>query len=399
MEGWMKKQGGAFHSQWQQRYCVLEGEGLLKYYTTHTKENLRGIIDVHKATIIPDGPTTFYIEGPNVRKAKKYKFSVASKGECNAWVSSLKKAATPHLPSIHQSLSQPPTQPPPLPNNNETADQYIQQLTRAIEQNKNDADAYFNRGVAKSSYLQEYEGALQDWSTALTLNPAHADAYFNRGVIKKMCFNDIEGALQDYNHAIHYNPVYGNAYMNRGNIKKNFLEDWEGALQDYNKAIEVNPRQADAYTNRGNLKRNYLDDYQGALEDYNKAIEVNPKGGSAYFNRAALKRLVLSDYEGAVEDLTAVIELNPYDAEALTNRGIIKHECLNDFEGALADYNTALDCKHDPLAYVNRGRIKQHLNGLEAAKQDYEAALQLDPNCTTAEEHLQAVLEEMKECW
>ena len=57
---------------------------------------------------------------------------------------------------------------------------------------------------------------------------------------------DYNGAISDYTKAIEINPNYAKAYYNRGLTKRN-LKDFNGAISDYTKAIEINPNYAKAY--------------------------------------------------------------------------------------------------------------------------------------------------------
>jgi tetratricopeptide (TPR) repeat protein len=64
---------------------------------------------------------------------------------------------------------------------------------RAISLQPTYAEAYFLRGVAKSS-LGDQRNAIQDCSNAILLNPKYAEAYFIRGIIK-LALNDSSGCL------------------------------------------------------------------------------------------------------------------------------------------------------------------------------------------------------------
>ena len=96
---------------------------------------------------------------------------------------------------------------------------------------------YFNSGKAKSN-LEDYRGAIQDYTKAIELNPNHTYAYNNRG-IAKVELEDYSGAIQDYTKAIELNPNHAYAYYSRGNAKVQ-LQDYRGAMQDYIKANEIN---------------------------------------------------------------------------------------------------------------------------------------------------------------
>ena len=78
--------------------------------------------------------------------------------------------------------------------------------------------AYNNRGNAKSD-LQDYQGAIADYTKAIEINPQLAPAYYNRG-LAKYDLKDYQGAIADYSKAIEINPQYADAYYNRGLAKE-----------------------------------------------------------------------------------------------------------------------------------------------------------------------------------
>ena len=58
--------------------------------------------------------------------------------------------------------------------------------------------------------------------------------------IDKYNLEDYNGAIQDYTKAIELSPLWSAAYDYRG-IAKSELKDYIGAIQDFNKAIELHP--------------------------------------------------------------------------------------------------------------------------------------------------------------
>jgi tetratricopeptide (TPR) repeat protein len=79
------------------------------------------------------------------------------------------------------------------------------------------AEAYLNRGVAKST-KGDQDGAIDDESKAIELNPKLAEAYLNRGAAKQTK-GDLEGAIADFNQALELDPTLAEAYLNRGLAK------------------------------------------------------------------------------------------------------------------------------------------------------------------------------------
>lgn len=59
------------------------------------------------------------------------------------------------------------------------------------------AEAYLNRALCKYS-LQDYKGAIEDYSLTIMLRPNFAEAYYSRGT-SKSCLKDNKGAIDDYN--------------------------------------------------------------------------------------------------------------------------------------------------------------------------------------------------------
>ena len=57
----------------------------------------------------------------------------------------------------------------------------IKNLNMAIAAKPNDFEAYFLRGIAKYS-LNDYKGAVDDFTTTLKIHPLYVRAYHYRGV-------------------------------------------------------------------------------------------------------------------------------------------------------------------------------------------------------------------------
>ena len=71
----------------------------------------------------------------------------------------------------------------------------IKYYTQAITINPQDAEAYYNRGLAKSE-SGDKAGAIADFTQAITINPQLAEAYSNRGIAKYES-GDKAGAIKD----------------------------------------------------------------------------------------------------------------------------------------------------------------------------------------------------------
>ncbi|MCX8197012.1 MAG: tetratricopeptide repeat protein [Candidatus Micrarchaeota archaeon] len=194
----------------------------------------------------------------------------------------------------------------------------------ATKPNPTDARTYYHRG---NTYYEkeDYEKAIEAYSTAIILNPTFSEAYFNRG----LC---------------HYN-----------------LKNFDKAIADYTKAAELDPKNPVIYNNRGDAYYR-KQDFNAAIEDYDRALAINPKYLKAYYNRG-LAYACLQDYEKAVEDFTEVIKLNPNFAEAYHVRGLA-YDFLNQLDKAIADYDKAIELNPQfTEAITHRESAKSRLAG------------------------------------
>ena len=99
----------------------------------------------------------------------------------------------------------------------------------------------------------------------------------------KVNLEDYQGAVADFTKAIELEADFGHAFVGRGHAKI-LLEDYHGAIVDLTKALEIpvaDPDDAimthsDAYYNRG-IAREKLNDLDGACSDWRKATEADPE--------------------------------------------------------------------------------------------------------------------------
>lgn len=112
------------------------------------------------------------------------------------------------------------------------------------------ANEWFEKGY-KYWRNQQYDEAIESYTSAITLNPNFAEAYSNRGLI----------------------------YANKGQYDK--------AIEDCNKAIALDPSNASGYNYRGFA---YADkgQYDKAINDYTKALELDPNNAVVYYYNSSI---------------------------------------------------------------------------------------------------------------
>ena len=96
---------------------------------------------------------------------------------------------------------------------------------------QNEAKDYFKQSIKiNPKFSRAY------WNfTGLSKNIKEAETYLNKG-ISKQNLNDYQGAIVEYTKAIKLNANYAKAYNNRGVLKFYFLKDKLGACEDARKA-------------------------------------------------------------------------------------------------------------------------------------------------------------------
>ena len=193
--------------------------------------------------------------------------------------------------------------------NYEKAAEYF---TKAIEQDPNNAVAYYNRGLAyteigKKKRIDPNEKAIADFSKAIELNPNFADAYYNRGLL--YCGIGHSGIH-------HYHKLPTEPWS------PEIEERYKKALADFNKCLELDPNYALAHAGKGNLFYKYYDSYEDmkkAIAEYNKALEgadfilrkAGKKGLAGVYYSRGRAYTYMGLWDKAESDYLKAIELDP----------------------------------------------------------------------------------------
>ena len=169
-----------------------------------------------------------------------------------------------------------------------------------------------DRGSARRM-LKKYKEAEDDYTKAIALDKfQNAFLLNNRGTLRRDFLNNLDGAIEDYTNAIKIDTNYTIAYNNRG-WAKYLKEDFKGAVEDYQKALIINSNYAFSWNNMG-IAYFKLEQYSKAVEAYNEAIKIDPKYGNAYLNRGSAKEL-MKDFKGACLDWQKAKELGVEEAK------------------------------------------------------------------------------------
>lgn len=125
-----------------------------------------------------------------------------------------------------------------------------------------------------------------------------AEGFKKRGTMKYN-IEDFIGAVKDYTKSLEMNPNAKIVYYNRGSAKIS-LGDYYGAIDDFTNELKINPEYALAFYNRAWAKAE-LKNYKSAIKDYNNAIRIDSKLAIAYFNRGVSKILSGKKDDGCID--------------------------------------------------------------------------------------------------
>lgn len=174
--------------------------------------------------------------------------------------------------------------------------------------------------------IGNYQKAIDDYSKIIKLDKNNYEAYNNRGVAKTQ--------LKIY---LKYPDTTSQRIVHENDLQ--FYNDLNEALKDFNKSIEINPKYIDTYVNRGDLLVRQSK-FDKALNDYNMAINIDSTCFDAYLQRALLYKQN-GDPNKALADFDKAIQLYPESPFPYVNRGYLKREALKDIEGACKDFKKA----------------------------------------------------------
>ncbi len=161
------------------------------------------------------------------------------------------KADTAKADTAKADTAKPDATKPPRDKTSVTTaveDPAIKELNTKIQQNPNDATAFYNRGqiFAKNG---DYSRAVTDFDQAIRLDPNDAAAFNNR-CWARGASGDLDLALQDCNEALRLRPDFADALDSRGLVYLK-LNMNSIAVADYDAALKLKPDQASSLYGRG----------------------------------------------------------------------------------------------------------------------------------------------------
>ena len=136
-------------------------------------------------------------------------------------------------------------------------------------------------GITKHN-SKDFDGAIKDYSKALKEDGNLRDAFYNRGVCKQ-ALKDNKSAKKDFDKTIEIDSKFAKAYYSRASLLVSdgkYLE----SLSDLDKVIEIDPKTPNALTLRGQI-RAQTGNKVGACEDFNQAKSIGDTQAAKYLNQ------------------------------------------------------------------------------------------------------------------
>lgn len=160
---------------------------------------------------------------------------------------------------------------------------------------------------------------------------------------------------------------------------------YDESMDNYSKLLKLDNEHKEGYLGRARVSF-HLGYYESAAIDSRIVLRNEPDCFEAIMLRA---RAYLKEekYFRAIYDLSDAIDLRPEHISAYYYRGLARAQ-LGDVRAAIIDFNTVVINQPHEKAYLNRGMCFQAIEAYPSAISDYNAALKLNENMTTAELNL-----------
>ncbi len=185
----------------------------------------------------------------------------------------------------------------------------IEHFSKALELGFQEDQVYLSLGHLYANSMQ-YSLAEMNYTKSIEQNPDSASTFFSRGTIRYF-LQDYDGALDDFNHTLELNPKSIGALTNRALYVYDVSGEFDLAIADIRKVMEINEEEglnmAHSYNNLGYmLYRKNL--YTEAMSNIEYSLELDDTNSYAYRN-LALVYLALKQVELACISATKSIEL------------------------------------------------------------------------------------------
>ncbi|MCB0210665.1 MAG: tetratricopeptide repeat protein [Anaerolineae bacterium] len=282
----------------------------------------------------------------------------------------------------------------------------IENAKNLLHINPNDPEVLTNLGVAYYGMARQAktdenakEAAMKEafnaYTRAIEQNDQMAQAFYNRSIIH-IAMGKYELAMQDCAHAIEIDHTYAQAFNNRG-LAYMHMGYLDLAIKDLNESLELDNRLAEAYVNRG-YTYSEMGNSEMALKDFERADLLGYRKPSLFWLRWGETLWKIGEYLEAINKLSNAILHNPQLSIAYARRGDAylqlgkKYhvQARNDFCKAIK-FALAQDSGWIPDIYINLGILEAREKQNQKAIHFFNQALELKECNYSASYHLAKV--------
>ena len=267
----------------------------------------------------------------------------------------------------------------------------VADLTKATNLSP-DSISYYMQMAELFMKMGQMNNTLGILKKVTEIAPRHIPAWIKLGEIHLM-YKKREEVFIFANKALEIDPYNDEAFFLRAyNYKE--MGDTNKSIENFQQCLKNNPQNYEANIELGNMfsaLRNEL-----AIIYYKNAIQIDSTNIDAIYNLG----LFFQNNDMLNEAINTYKHLNDIDpkfAYSYYNIGYIYLQLLNISDKAVPYFTDAIKVKPDYYeAYLNRGLAFEKLGDVFSAKQDYQSALQINPDYMKAIESLNRVESNMK---
>ncbi|MHB8626941.1 MAG: tetratricopeptide repeat protein [Aggregatilineales bacterium] len=286
--------------------------------------------------------------------------------------------------------------------------QAVENFTQALRLLPDDFVAFRQRGFAYCN-LQEWDRAIEDSTQAIQINPSSPDAYNDRATAKRGK-GDPDGAIADCTEALRVMPNYYYAYANRADAKIQ-KGDYDGAIAD----ADTGTKLLEALLSQDRIKQDKYARGIGMMtamretaterkssqppnEQVSDPVLLPTPAAPAQFEEfmefitSGRELFIAKKYDSAIRQFSRALELDPNSVTALELRGKA-HIADKDYQGAVEDFSKLIELaensKQKAIFHTMRGQAREHLKRFGEAADDFQQAIEADPDYIPAQENLE----------
>jgi tetratricopeptide (TPR) repeat protein len=157
------------------------------------------------------------------------------------------------------------------------------------------------------------------------------------------------------------------------------VRNYAAAVQDFTDLLRYEASKAGHWHNRG-MAHYRMGNWDLAIQDYSQRLRLEPASTESLYWRAqayAQKKL----WDQAIADYDQVLRLDSSHAAAFSARGVAYGIGKADYPRGISDLLEFSRLRpNDPAGPYGRGLLLEMAGDFDRARQEYEAALRLDPN-------------------